>query len=73
MPEMVGMRGSSQPLTSPSFDELHELALAHHGVGEVQAREFVLMRQRRAADRATRESNRRAGDELRTPACKPNA
>ena len=30
----------------PFVDELHELALAHHGVAEAEARELVLVRQR---------------------------
>ena len=42
---MVGMRGSSQPETRLLVDELHELALAHHGVAEAQAGELVLVGQ----------------------------
>ena len=44
-PRCVGMRGSSQPSTWLALDQLDQLALAHHGVGQVQAREFVLLRQ----------------------------
>ena len=47
MPTIVGMRGSSQPLDVPLLHELEQLALAHHRVGQVQARELDLLRARR--------------------------
>ena len=37
------MRGSSQPLHEVIVHQLHEFALAHHRVGEVEAVEFVLV------------------------------
>ena len=46
-PTIVGMRGSSQPRDVLLDDELQQLALAHHRVGEVQARELDLLRPRR--------------------------
>ena len=39
---MVGMRGSSQPVTRPLVDQLHEFAFAHHGVTQAQAGKLVL-------------------------------
>jgi hypothetical protein len=39
---MVGMRGSSQPLTLLLVHQLRQLALAGDHVGQVQARKFVL-------------------------------
>ncbi len=42
-----GRQARIVPAVDESFvDELLELALAHHGVGEIEAREFVLVRQR---------------------------
>ena len=38
------MRGSSQPLTSPSLDQPPQLALAQHGVGQIQPGELDLLR-----------------------------
>ena len=53
MPLMVGIRG--RPSRSRVFvDELHEFALGHDGVGEDEAREFVLMRQGRGRLRFSR-------------------
>ena len=46
-PASVGMRGSSQPVTRPSLHQPRQDALRHHGVGDVEPREFVLMRTRR--------------------------
>ena len=44
MPAIVGMRGSSQPVTMPSSDQRVELALAGDRVGEVQAGKLDLPR-----------------------------
>ena len=46
-PTIVGIRGSSQPVDVLLDDELQQLALAHHRVGEVQAGELDLLRPRR--------------------------
>jgi hypothetical protein len=45
-PEIVGMRGSSQPVTMPCPDEVEQLALADERVAEVELGEFVLVRER---------------------------
>ncbi len=46
-PTIVGIRGSSQPDDVLLDDELQQLALAHHRVGQVQAGELDLLRTRR--------------------------
>ena len=44
MPQIVGMRGSSHPLTMPVVHETQQLSLAQHRVVELEPRELRLLR-----------------------------